>query len=306
MESGNAIDYFHYTPSKSLATMSAVTYALLAIYLVGRTYTSNSASFLYILPVVSLLQATGFLYRIFCIDSTTIAKYIVMNLFLIIPPYVLPLVNYMALGKFIRSSNIQTNHFFLNPTFVTWFFFVVNLFTFWVERIYNDGDMNAESAKLGVVYILLDLCVYSILSTCFIFITTYVYQNPNYVCQSQNHLDGKGKFFSAIYATALLQFIRTLYLSCKYATGLDGYIASSEWAFYIFDALPIMLSFTIYCILFLGDYLPKEDYSKHRYNQLSRFDNADEEDTDMYPDGGKHVAVFNNVQSVNYSIGLES
>ncbi|KAG2233478.1 hypothetical protein INT48_003184 [Thamnidium elegans] len=228
-----------------------------------------------------------------------------MNLFLIIPPYVLPLVNYMALGKFIRASNIQTNRFFLNPTFVTWFFFVVNIFTFWVQRIYNDGDMNSEAVKLGVVYILLDLCVYSILSTCFIFVATYVYQNPKYVCQSQNQPDGKGKFFFAIYATSLLQFIRTIYSSCKYATGLDGYIASSEWAFYIFDALPIMLGFTTYCILFLGDYLPKEDHSNHRYDQLSIFDNTDEEDSDMYPNGGKHVAVFNNVQSVNYSIGLD-
>lgn len=298
----NATEYFHYIPSESLAFMSMVTYSLLAVYLTTRMYTTKSASFLYILPVIAALQATGFLYRYFCVESTSIAKYITMSLFLILPPNALPLVNYMSLGKFIRSSNVQTKHFFLNPTFVTWFFFVINVLSFWIQKVYTAGETLAADDDLNVVYFLLDVCLNSILFSCFMFITTYVYQNPKYAIKAQNQSDEKGKLFFAIYSTAGLQFIRMVFLGCKYATGLDGPIASAEWAFYIFDTLPLMLSYVIYSILFIGDYLPKEDESKYQYCQLSRFDNMEEEDIDTT----KHVAVFNNVQSVNYSIGSES
>ncbi|KAI7890210.1 uncharacterized protein EV154DRAFT_511884 [Mucor mucedo] len=288
--------FFHYRPSTSLAVMSLINFDFIAIYLVTRIYMSKGPNFLYMLPVIAFIESSGFVYRAAFLSSPSFSKFIIMTIFLMIPSSVLTLVNYITLGKIIKRSNVQSTQFFLNPAFVTWFFFIVEVLFFWVQRVIDKGN------ALIVVNII-GLSVHAILFTCFVFIALYIRQSPEYVISVKNQPYAKERAIMLIIVTSTLLFIRSIYTACLYTTGLEGPIGSTEWTFYIFDISIVGLCFALHCIFFIGDYLPKKPAFGSQYIPVSRFDNLDEDD--MIPDHNKHIAVFNNVQSVNYSIGSE-
>lgn len=290
------IGFFHYIPSTSLAIMSLINFDFVAVYLATRIYMSKSPNFLYILPVIAFMESTGFVYRAACIGAPSISKYIIMTIFLILPSTVLTLANYMALGKIIKLSNVQSDQFFLNPAFVTWFFFIIDIMFFWVERVIDQSDAVTIINIIG-------LSMHSVLFTCFIFLALYIRQNPDYMLVVKNQPYAKERAITVIVVTSILLFIRSVYTACLYTTGLGGVIGSTEWAFYVFDIFTVALCFALHSIFFIGDYLPKKTNSGSQYIPVSRFDSLDEDD--MIPDQNKHIAVFNNVQSVNYSIGSE-
>lgn len=290
--------YFHYIPGTSLAIMALVNFDFIAIYLATRIHMSKSATYLYILPVIAFAESCGFVYRMACASDPAISKFIIMSLLLITPGNVLSLVNYMTLGKIIKATNAQTDQFYLKPGFVTWFFFSVDIIFFWARKM-------TEIEPVMIVINVITMTIQAMLFTCFLFIAIYIRQNPDYVLNTKNQPYAKENLISIVIVTSTLQFIRSIYHTCLNATGLAGPIDSSEWAFYMFDVLILALCFSIYSLFFIGDYLPKQVSSRSQYFPVSRFDNLDEDDVDMIPDTNKHIAVFNNVQSVNYSIGSD-
>lgn len=297
--SDTVMDYFHYIPSATLAIMALVNFDFAAIYLATRIHMSKSPKFLYILPVLAFIESIGFLYRTMCMTSPSISKYVIMSMFLISPGNILTLVNYMALGKIIKLSNVQTDRFYLKPEFVTWFFFIIDIVFFWLQRISGSGTF-------GTVINIIGLSIHTMLFTCFLFIVFYIRESPDYNFLVKNQPNAKGKSIIVIVTTSVLLFIRSIFCVCLYVTGLDGPIASTEWAFYLFDVLIIAICFALHCVFFIGDYLPKQTSSRSQYIPVNRYDDLDEDDVDMLTDTNKHVAVFNNVQSVNYSIGSDS
>jgi hypothetical protein len=301
-DNNEALQLFNYVPSKKLAIVAMIIFGLFSIYLATRINLSKSAKFLYILPVIAFMEFIGYLYRLVCSDSTTLAKYIIMTLFLILPANVLSLINYIAVGKIIRLSNIQTDRFYLRPNFVNWFFFASEIVSFWLQRA-CDFKSSPQSNNIGIAIILIIVSIQSMLFTCFLVITVYIHQNPAYNYHVDGQPNAKGKVFACVYVTFGLLYIRSIYRVTEYVTGYGGPIASTEWAFYVFDALTVGLCFLVYSSLFIGDYLPSKTNTKKQ--QYSRVSDLDQDEADGLAENNKNVAVFNNVQSVNYSISLD-
>lgn len=288
---------FHYDPSKALASLGIVVFGLFTIYFAIRLHKSKGSMFLYILPAVTSMECIGFAYRLACINSPTIAKYINMIFFTLLPARILSLVNYMAIGKVIRLSKIPTEQrFYFRPNFVTWFFFAGDIILFWVQRA---CDTDTDTASIAII--LVALSVQSMLYACFLLITVYVHQNPIFSYQVEGQPSAKGKLVTCVYVTFALLYVRSMYRVAEYVNGFGGAIASLEWAFYFFDGLALVLCFLTYSVLYIGDYLPNN--STMEYSCVSDTD-QDEMGT-LTERNKKNVAVFNNVQSVNYSINVE-
>jgi hypothetical protein len=110
-----------------------VVFILSTIYLPYRIFKSKSRIFLYILPIVALMESIGRLIRYICVEDTTLSNYILMALFLLLPPNALALVYYKAVGEIIRLSNIPVTRFYLKHKFVTWSFISSDVFFFFYK-----------------------------------------------------------------------------------------------------------------------------------------------------------------------------
>jgi hypothetical protein len=265
-----AMILFHYIPNLGAAIAGLAVYAIFALYLTIRIYISKSPKFLYILAFTALMEVIGFAVRILCHFFTDLGRYIGMTLFLLLAPNALALVNYKAVGEIIRLSNVETNRFYLKPKFVTWFFFSSDIFSFVLQGA--GGGLQSTGPKLnsiGVAITLVGLALQLFFFACFAVITVYIHRNPAYQYRVEGEPNAKKKLIICLYITITLLYIRSIYRVAEYATGYGGPIARLEWAFYVFDTIVIAISFVVYCVFFIGNYLPKHNSIDITAAQLS-------------------------------------
>ncbi|CAO3656057.1 unnamed protein product [Mucor hiemalis] len=307
MPSEHAEQFFHYVPSKSLAVLSMLAFFMFSIIFATRIYTTKSATFLYIIPVVAFGEAIASMYRVINIDNANLTRYIIMCLFSILVPLALPLVNYMAVGQVIKHSRLPSTQFFLSPSFVSWFFIGSDIIHFWMQRL---GELNTNTGTqgIGMVLFIVLTSTQSMVFAAFIFTAIYVHQNQNYTYFIKGIPNAKSRLMLSVYITFTLQYVRYIYRATEYVSGIDAAMNSQEWIFYTFDTTMVISCFLTYSILFIGNYLPQQNnlVDLKQDGEYVRVSDLGDEDLDnMIAEGKKHVAVFNNVQKVNYSISID-
>ncbi|KAI7907993.1 RTA1 like protein-domain-containing protein [Cokeromyces recurvatus] len=254
-----ALYLFHYIPVLAPAAVALALYGLMTIYLTIRIYISKSPRFLYILAFTALMETIGFAIRLKCHFFTDLGKYVGMTLFLLLAPNALALVNYKAVGEIIRLSNVEEKRYYLRPKFVTWFFFGSDIFSFCLQGAGGGLQSTVGYNEEGRIVTLIGLAVQLIFFGCFAAITVYVHRHSRYNYYVENSTNPKKNLILCLYVTIVLLYIRSIYRVAEYATGYGGPIARLEWAFYVFDTIIIFISFIVYSIFFIGDYLPKYD-----------------------------------------------
>jgi hypothetical protein len=260
---------FHYIPSLGAAIAGLAVYAIFTLYLTIRIYISKSPKFLYILAFTAPMEVIGFAVRILCHHFTDLGRYIGMTLFLLLAPNALALVNYKAVGEIIRLSNVETNRFYLKTKFVTWFFFSSDIFSFVLQGA--GGGLQSTGPRLnsiGVAITPVGLSLQLFFFACFAGITVYIHRNPAYQYHVEGEPNAKRKLIICLYITIALLYIRSIYRVAEYGTGYGGPIARLEWAFYVFDTIVIAISFVVYCVFFIGSYLPKHNSIDNVASQL--------------------------------------
>ncbi|CEI99700.1 hypothetical protein RMCBS344292_13782 [Rhizopus microsporus] len=249
---------FHYIPNQPLSIVSLVVYIIFMLYFAYRVYKTKSRRFLYILAFTAFMEVVGYLIRAMCYSFTSIARFAVMNLFLLLAPNALALVNYKTLGEMIRLSRVQEKRFYLRPKFVTWFFFASDILSFLMQG--SGGGLQATgNADTGKAIVLVGLFIQLFFLACFFFITIYVSRNDNYTFYVAGVDNPKRKLAICLFSTLVLIYIRSIYRVIEYATGYDGPVARTEWAFYVFDTLAIAICFVLYGVYYIGNYIPKRD-----------------------------------------------
>jgi hypothetical protein len=258
-----ALIYFHYIPSLPLAIVGAALFALVGIILSGISFRANAPKYLYILPITALCELAGYICRITCHYDTTLTKYIVQQMFLLLSPNALALVNYKTCGEIIRLSNVKPRYFFLKQKFVTWFFFASDIFAFCMQGCGGGLQVGQSTKDVGNVIILIGLYVQLFFFASFGCITIYIHRNPEYTYQVEGKVNPKNSLIRTLYVTISLLLVRSVYRVVEYQYGYDGPVASAEWAFYVFDSLVIFLAFIFYGMPFIGNYLPKRQVDEN-------------------------------------------
>lgn len=250
---------FHYKPNKPLAYTALAVYALFTIYLTFRVYHSRSPKFLYILAFTGLMETIGYAVRIICANFTDLGRYIGTTLFILLAPNALALVNYKAVGEIIRLSNVETDKFYLRTKFVTWFFFGSDIFSFVLQGAGGGMQTITKLNNVGIAVTLVGLGTQLFFFAAFAGITVYIHCNSKYNYYVEGSPNAKRNLVYCLYVTITLLYVRSIYRVAEYATGYSGPVAKLEWAFYVFDSLVIAISFLVYSVFFIGNYLPKHD-----------------------------------------------
>jgi hypothetical protein len=252
-----AMAYFHYIPNLPLAVVGAAAFGLVGVILSWITYRSKAPKYFYILPITAFCELIGYVCRIICHSNTTLIVFIIQQLFLLLSPNALALVNYKTCGEIIRLSNVEPRYFFLRRKFVTWFFFWSDIFAFFMQGSGGGLQVKQDTVNIGNVIVLIGLYIQLFFFSSFICIIIFVHRNPGYHYQVEGKANPKKSLIRSLYITMGLLLVRSIYRVVEYQYGFAGPVASAEWAFYVFDGLVILLAFIFYTIPFIGKYLPK-------------------------------------------------
>ncbi|CAO3620453.1 unnamed protein product [Cunninghamella blakesleeana] len=306
-EINKAMLYFHYIPMDVLPQVAISYFVVVAILFSYRIFKNKDGKWLYILPGTAIAEMLGYIFRLLCRTETTLMKYVVMNLFLLLSPNALALVNYKALAKIVQEktapssasnsmdngtnplssspkmSNKQHNNdndasssskdpFWLRPKFITWFFFASDIFSFLLQG--SGGGLQATGKNdLGQTIVLFGLGIQLFFLACFTVIALIVYRRPSFDYQLIDIRtmmaipSPKKKIMVCLFVTTGLLYVRSIYRFAEYATGFDGPIARREWAFLVFDFEFIGACFIVYYCIYIGNYLPNNEFILRSYEK---------------------------------------
>ncbi|KAJ1953403.1 hypothetical protein EC988_003015 [Linderina pennispora] len=248
--------YFTYFPVNYAPEVSAVVYFAVSGALVFLTIRSRAQKWLYILAGTAFAEAIGYIFRTVCVYKTNMLLYVLMTLFLLLPPNAMALFNYKTQAEIIRLSNVDARRFWLKPKFVTWFFFSSDVFSILMQGAGGGMMTSYEMRNTGKMIALIGLIVQLFFFASFFFISVHVMRNPVYtVRQSKKDASpeaAKKKVMWVLLSTTIILYLRSIYRVAEFADGYAGVIYSCEWAFYVFDTILIFFAFLVYLYWFIG------------------------------------------------------
>jgi len=275
---------FHYLPAVAPAVIFCILYFLITIPITVLTYRTKT-KFMYLVVGTGIAEGIGYACRLALMNSWSLNTYIIMTMMILLSPNALALVNYVALGKVIAIQSTMKDNPVMNEkrfrlplltdsnggiigSRVAKFFFASDILSFFLQGA--GGGMMAQATlesmesgekvmMIGLFIQLFFFAVYSILT-----VRVYRIHKQTKAIQSTTVLnDGStyelgllDKVFYSLFITIILLTIRNLYRFIEFAQGFDGYLATTEAYFYIFDASLIFGCFIIYTIFHFGLFLP--------------------------------------------------
>ncbi|KAI8319177.1 RTA1 like protein [Martensiomyces pterosporus] len=240
-----------------LPEVALAIYFVVGVILTVQTIRSRAQAWVYILVGTAFAESLGYVFRTICVRRTTFGMYILMTLFLLLPPNTLALVNYKTVSKVISDSSAQPRQFWLKPKFVTWFFFLSDVFSILMQGTGGGMLTKKDYQSAGKAIVLLGLTVQLFFFACFLTIAAYVWRQPVYAItpgpKDRSPESAKNTVMRTIVATTVIIYLRNIYRVAEFADGYGGKIYRAEWAFYVFDTLLILIAFVFYVVFFIGN-----------------------------------------------------
>ncbi|KAJ1801505.1 hypothetical protein LPJ59_000225 [Coemansia sp. RSA 2399] len=256
-----ALDLFTYEPVKVAPEIAASLFALAAIVLTILIVKTLSARWMYILVGTAISESIGYILRAVCTEHTSLGLFVCMTLLLLLPPNALALFNYKTIGEISRISYDPDRKFWLKPRFITWFFFSSDVFSFLLQSSGAAMTATSSTKSTGKWICIIGLAVQLVFLAAFTFIAVVIHRSPLYKV-TKGPKDGdervaKRRVMWVVLGTTVLLYVRSIYRLIEFIDGYGGKIYSAEWAFYVFDYVPIFSMFLIYIVFFIGYNFPR-------------------------------------------------
>lgn len=189
-------------------------------------------------------------------------SYIIMSCCIILAPVGLAFTDYLLVGRLIRTAGRQYS--IINPRIVEIGFIISDLLSIGIQSagagFISSGTAagDLEKADTGSK-ILIGGLVINLISFCFFAVVTIalhwsiVRRKPDYTGREKWI-----KMFYALYLSMAILIIRSVYRIIEFQMGFQGYIATHEVYFYVFECLLIIFAFGLFIPLHPGIWLKVE------------------------------------------------
>ncbi|KAI7890127.1 RTA1 like protein-domain-containing protein [Mucor mucedo] len=239
--------YFHYYPNAPVAYVALAIFAIIDIYLILRIITQKAPSFMFKLIILATVETLGFVIRILCIKTdVTFAKFLIMNIFMLLAPNILAIVNYNTIAHILTLANIETDKIYLKSKPITIFFIACTITSSMFQAVGGSIQALAQYRVIGPKLAITGLSLQLSIFVLFTVLATYVYRKNSIQYYVKGVDNPKKKVITRIYIVLALMAIRVIYRLAQFATGGTGIIATHEWALYVFDPLIVATCFLIF------------------------------------------------------------
>ncbi|KAK6987677.1 RTA1 like protein-domain-containing protein [Favolaschia claudopus] len=220
------------------------------------------------LPIGMTTMAAGFAVRILVHSSpTSLGLNIATTLLILLSPCLFLAIDYVILGRLtsVFGPEVSKQCMLIAPTRIAKIFVWSDVGTFLIQAI--GGSMTTSSNidtihlgnKIVLVGLALQLVSFGLFTTLIIVFGFRVRSRFPQVWNATGS-EGFSPFASSpvgdwhiLYYTLCLScvaiLIRSIYRLTEFIQGYTGYISRHEAFFYLFDALPLWIAMTLYCVV---------------------------------------------------------
>ncbi|SCV69731.1 BQ2448_1125 [Microbotryum intermedium] len=263
-----SISIFGYIPSRSLASIAAIVFALgLLSHVVYLIRLPGTRSFQSLMAIGCAMEVGGYIVRILSHYHPFQVSYYVAQYFLIVvAPCFFSGAFYLGLGLAIKRLPVTLAHGLLSfpPKIFIVIFIVADIVTTAIqitgaaligvaESSRTPGSVPTAITSAQANDILLSgLAIQSFSFLAFIYILSLVTYRSN---QVRPHVLPP-RFSAALIISSLLVFLRTVFRLAEVAQGVFGFASTHEVLFGILEFAPVALAMSIWAALSLDELLP--------------------------------------------------
>ncbi|KAG2488286.1 hypothetical protein HYH03_013136 [Edaphochlamys debaryana] len=240
--------------------VSAPAYVALVLFVLGGLVClvltiRSRAWFMTTVTVTAWLEALGYVFRLVFIEHPNMNVYIMMQCLLIITPVILPLVDYVVVGRLMMLGDPQ--HLSFRPVWVARLFFASDILTLSIQgaggAMISSTDLQTQD--MGTSLMLIGLSLQLGFFTLFTCLALWMQHSAKFALKER--ANPKPQIFWCLYSTIALMYIRNIFRVVEFVMGYDGALATHEEYLYGFDFVPIFLCVVIFCVYHYGFLLPE-------------------------------------------------
>ncbi|KAJ6572663.1 RTA1 like protein-domain-containing protein [Mycena sp. CBHHK59/15] len=258
-----------FIPKKFPAIIALALYALSAIIHWIHFFRLERRPFMLTLTLGMTVMAAGFLLRIVFSNSPfSLGLYVIMDLLIVLAPCAFLATDYMLLARLAAcfDEQIVQSCLLLRPSRITKVFVWSDLITVCLQ---GNGaglavSLNPTMAKIGNTIVMLGLCLQLAsfaLFTLLLFVFGWRVQTrfPDawrpqrgrkpFTVLGTHQVGDWRILYCTMCITSLGILNRSVFRVAEYAGGATGFLAQHEGYFYLFDALSLWISMSLYCFV---------------------------------------------------------
>ncbi|GAA5949403.1 hypothetical protein JCM3765_003398 [Sporobolomyces pararoseus] len=254
-----------FTPSVVLAIVGIAAYGLAGAIHWIHFFRDRTQKYTLTLCIGMICMVMGFVLRIaYSSNVSSIGVYSIMTLFLLLPPCAFLAINYMILTRLANALGAESA-LFIKASRVVKLFLWSDVISF--LALANGGGLSVikSMAKIGhyssIGGLVLQVVSYSFFC---VLLITFGIRVPRKCPHVEQHIDRFSfssfnplststlndwrVLFKLMIISSIGISIRCVFRLIEFTQGYDGYLATHEAYFYLFDALPLLISMSLYAI----------------------------------------------------------
>ncbi|KAK6992204.1 RTA1 like protein-domain-containing protein [Favolaschia claudopus] len=234
------------------------------------------------LPIGMLAMTIGFILRLqYIAKPSNIGSFIQMDLFILLSPCLFLATDYMLLSRLAATfdEKVANECLLIRRSLIVKIFVWSDVSTFLLQAsgggLSSQTDRNIVNIgnKLTMVGLVLQ-AVSFLLFTVSLFIfgmriksrfpeAWSPFNSQSFKLISRQQIDDWRILYYLMCVTCVGISIRSIFRIAEFAGGFDGYLAVHEGYFYIFDALPLWISMSLFCLVWPVRVLNTKHTSEH-------------------------------------------
>ncbi|KAH7323320.1 RTA1 like protein-domain-containing protein [Rhizoctonia solani] len=252
----------NYAPSKGWAVVMGCLYALTTLGFVAWSLRHKSRYMLAIIIGAGFYSLGLFLRIMYAGDPTSVGKYAVMNLIILLSPCGFIAGVYMLLSRLAYHLD-AADLLAINARKLTKIFVISDVVTFWIQAggggltASGSDNMRNLGSKVflgGLIAQLISFLIYSVVFALFIQ-RVHKYRNEEWNHRPQGFKNHWLALVSMMVVSCIFIIIRSVYRAVENGQGREGLLATHEIYFYILDTIVLWIGISVYLITWPPRYL---------------------------------------------------
>ncbi|KAJ7349792.1 RTA1 like protein-domain-containing protein [Mycena albidolilacea] len=258
-----------FIPKKSLSYIGIIAYGLSGLIHWFHFFTvPPRRTFMATLPIGMTAMAIGFILRIIYANPPfSLGEYVIMDLVILLSPCLYLATDYMLLSNLAKSfdDDVANRCLLIRHSRITKIFVWSDVFTFLLQS--GGGGLTAmDNVKLanlgstiGLIGLILQAASFGLFTVILIVFAWRISTHyPELWCPqsprpfrvlSRQPIDDWRILVYIMLVTCVGILIRSIFRIAEFAGGYSGTVATHEAYFYTFDALPLWIVMSLYCVV---------------------------------------------------------
>ncbi|KAF1812327.1 RTA1-domain-containing protein [Eremomyces bilateralis CBS 781.70] len=257
------------SPSFPLSIIGAIVYAIPFLIIFYQTIIQYRAWFFTCVVFGAAMEVAGYAARSYSAKfQYEVAPFAIQSTFIVIAPVFIAAGNYLLIGRLIRAVLPPTHHriFRVPARLLTRIFVAFDVLSCLIQAsgsgIASSNDWEGSTVETGTNVLIGGLSLQVATFTVYMCIFSRFHWLANRM-EVEDTPAGWRKVILAVYVSSSLILVRSVYRVIEFAQGIHGYAFTHEWIFWVFEAIPMLIAISIFCLYHPSRFLGRRGGMQH-------------------------------------------